>query len=195
MIHSDQVTAHAALTNTSAAVLGMVVLGAKSGYAIRRAAELSVRFFWALGPPQIYAELKRLDAAGLVAGRDDSRGERARRSYEATPAGERALRRWLTEEDAGSLELRDPEMLRLFFADAVDREDAVARVAVIRRRSEHALGMFDREISPAAMRSLERGAEFPRHVAAFGRELHEFIVDWCDRLDATLERERDGGAA
>ena len=48
------------LSNTSAAVLGMVVLGARSGYEIRRAAEKSVRFFWALGPPQIYAELKRL---------------------------------------------------------------------------------------------------------------------------------------
>jgi DNA-binding PadR family transcriptional regulator len=183
------------LTNTSAAILGMVVLGARSGYQIRRAAERSVRFFWALGPPQIYAELKRLEGLGLISGRDDARGQRARRSFEATPSGERALRRWLTEDDAGTLELRDPELLRLFFADAVDRDDAIARVEVMRRRSERVLGQFDREIMPAAEHTRQAGAEFPRHVAAFGRELHEFIVDWCDRLDATLTRDGDGEAA
>jgi DNA-binding PadR family transcriptional regulator len=164
----------------------MVALGAQSGYAIRRAAERSVRFFWALGPPQIYAELKRLEAEGLISGRDDARGGRARRSFEPTPAGKEALRRWLSDDDAGTLELRDPELLRLFFADAVDRESATARVDVMRRRSEQAIEHFDREIAPAAARSAEAGAEFPRHVAAFGRELHEFIVGWCNRLEATL---------
>jgi DNA-binding PadR family transcriptional regulator len=177
------------LSNTSAAVLGMVVLGAKSGYAIRRAAERSVRFFWALGPPQIYAELKRLEAEGLITGRDDARGGRARRSFEPTAAGRQALRRWLNDDDAGALELRDPELLRLFFADAVGRDSAIARIEVMRRRSEHALEHFDREIAPAAARSAEAGAEFPRHVADFGRELHEFIVGWCKRLDATLSED------
>jgi DNA-binding PadR family transcriptional regulator len=177
----------ATLSNTSAAVLGMVVLGARSGYEIRRAAERSVRFFWALGPPQIYAELKRLEAGGLVTGRDDARGERARRSFEPTAAGEAALRAWLTDgDDVGAFELRDPELLRLFFADAVDREDALARVEVMRRRSEQALAHFRREIAPAAARTREGGAEFPEHVAAFGQELHAFIVGWCDRLEATL---------
>jgi DNA-binding PadR family transcriptional regulator len=174
------------LTNSSAAVLGMVVLGARSGYDIRRAAERSLRFFWALGPPQIYAELKRLEAAGLIDGRDDARGGRARRVFEATAAGDEALRRWLTEGDVGTLEIRDPEMLRLFFADAVERDDVLARAELIRRRSEQALEHFDREIAPAAARTREAGAEFPEHVAAFGRELHEFIADWCDRFHAAL---------
>ena len=107
------------LSNSAAAVLGMVALGARSGYEIRRAAELSLRFFWALGPPQIYAELKRLEQEGLITGRDDARGGRARRLYEITPAGEQALQAWLTDpDDVGALELRDPELLRLFFADA-----------------------------------------------------------------------------
>src|SRR3954447_19999632 len=79
------------LGNAAAAVLGMVALGARSGYEIRRAAELSLRFFWALGPPQIYAELARLEEAGLIAGRDESRGRRARRTYRVTKKGERVL--------------------------------------------------------------------------------------------------------
>ncbi|HEX8120877.1 MAG TPA: PadR family transcriptional regulator [Solirubrobacteraceae bacterium] len=175
------------LSNSSAAVLGMVALGARSGYDIRRAAERSVRFFWALGPPQIYAELRRLESDGLVEGRDDARGGRARRVFELTAAGREALRRWLTaDDDVGALEIRDPELLRLFFADAVGRDDVLAHADRIRRRSEDALEHFAREIAPAAARTREAGAEFPEHVATFGRELHEFIVDWCDRLQATV---------
>src|SRR3954462_715405 len=87
------------LGNAAAAVLGMVALGARSGYEIRRAAELSLRFFWALGPPQIYAELGRLEEAGRLGGQDESRARRARRAYAITKAGERALEAWAGERD------------------------------------------------------------------------------------------------
>src|SRR3954469_5944942 len=100
------------LANAAAAVLGMVALGARSGYEIQRAAELSLRFFWALGPPQIYAELRRLEEAGYVRGSDEARGRRARRVYAVTAKGRRALRRWLTAPGSGTLELRDAELLR-----------------------------------------------------------------------------------
>src|SRR4028118_1276247 len=53
----------------------MIARGARSGYEIRRAAELSVRFFWALGPPPVYAQLTALEADGLIAGRHHARGE------------------------------------------------------------------------------------------------------------------------
>jgi DNA-binding PadR family transcriptional regulator len=178
------------LSNTSAAVLGMVAAGARSGYEISRAVQRSVRFFWALGPPQIYAELKRLEEAGLIAGRDEARGERPRRLYEATADGRAELRRWVSESrPAEALEIRDPEMLRLFFADAVTPERAAERVAVIRARSEAMLELFDREIEPAAARASAAGQRFPEHVARFGRDLHEFIAGWCERLERELAAE------
>ena len=176
----------APLTPTAAAVLGMIGLGATSGYEIRRAAERSVRFFWALGPPQVYAELKRLEAAGLIRGADRPRGDRARRVFEVTAAGREALERWLTSDDPGSLELRDSDLLRLFFADAAGPEAALDRVAQMRRRSEDMLQRFRHDILPAADRTRHAGAEFPAHVARFGEELHEFIAGWCARLQAEL---------
>src|SRR5690349_18824919 len=98
----------------------MVALGARSGYDIRRAAELSLRFFWALSPPQIYAELGRLEKAGLLAGQDDSQGRRPRRRYELTAAGRSALDRWATTSRPAPLELRDTLMLQLFFSDGAE---------------------------------------------------------------------------
>ena len=178
------------LSNTAGAVLGMVAMGASSGYEIGRAVERSVRFFWALGPPQIYAELRRLEEAGLLAGTDDARGRRPRRTFEVTADGERALRAWIERDEQVPLEFRDAELLRLFFADALPDVDAAARVASMRRRSARALERFEAEILPAASGAQDRGFAFPAEVARFGVELHEFIVSWCDRVEAELE----GGA-
>ncbi len=178
------------LAATAGSVLGMVALGARSGYDIQRAAERSVRFFWALGAPQVYTELKRLEAAGLVDGRDEATGRRPRRLFEVTTAGREALHAWLTQEASASLEIRDGELLRLFFADVLDPDEALALVGTIRRRSEAGLALFDGEILPAAQRTREAGNAFPAHVATFGRELHEFIIGWCDRLEHELTTSR-----
>jgi DNA-binding PadR family transcriptional regulator len=159
------------LTNAAAAVLGMVALGARSGYEIRRAAELSLRFFWALGPPQIYAELGRLEEAGLVGGRDESRGRRPRRLYTVTAAGKRALVAWGGSRDRAPLELRDPLLLRLFFGD-FSGEGGV--------RDRAAIEGFEEEILPAAERTAEAGYSHPTLVAEFGAALHEFIEGWCE---------------
>ncbi len=184
-------SADAPLSNSGAAVLGMVALGAQSGYDVRRAAERSLRFFWALGPPQIYSELRRLEQTGLLAGSDDARGRRPRRVFTVTDDGRAALHAWLTAGEPATMELRDGELLRLFFADALTPDEALARVAIVRERSVRALELFDREILPAAARTRESGAEFPELIAGFGRELHEFIVGWSERLEqqvATVER-------
>src|ERR671932_677363 len=101
----------AQLSNAGAAVLGMVALGGRSGYEILRAAELSLRFFWALGPPQIYSELQRLEEAGLLAGEDDDQGRRRRRTYAVTPRGHEALARWAVSPKDAQIELRDPLLL------------------------------------------------------------------------------------
>src|SRR5436190_9485854 len=102
----------ATLTNSAGAVLGMVALGARSGYEIKRAADRSLRFFWALGPPQIYSELQRLEKLGFVKGTDADRGERRRRTYTVTAAGRRALEQWVAGDLSGALEMRDPLILR-----------------------------------------------------------------------------------
>ena len=168
------------LGNAAAAVLGMVALGARSGYEIRRAAELSLRFFWALGPPQIYAELGRLEEAGLIDGRDESRGRRPRRVYAVTKAGKRALEAWVRSSARAPLELRDPLLLRLFFGDLGDDAGVREQLEAMRRRSRDALERFEAEILPAAAQTASAGHAHPTLVAEFGTALHEFIERWCE---------------
>ena len=74
----------------------------------------SVGNFWSVPHSQLYAEPKRLAAAGLIEERREETGRR-RLVYELTAAGRRALEDWLTEPATTLPELRDPALLQLFF--------------------------------------------------------------------------------
>lgn len=168
------------------AILGMLRLGARSGYEIRRAAEASTQFFWAFSAPQIYTDLKRLEGAGLVAGRSAPRGERKRKLYELTPAGEEALHEWLLEPGELPFLMRDLGLLKLFFADALSQEEALEHIALVKRRSERMVERFETATVPLAEKIEERGHRFPLVAARYGQRLHEGIVALCDELEHEL---------
>ena len=96
------------LTPTARVILGMLALGARTGYDIKRSIDLSTRFFWGASYGQIYPELHHLEERGLVQATPAPQGGRRRTAYALTPAGEAALRAWL-RDDSGSLlfEIRD----------------------------------------------------------------------------------------
>jgi DNA-binding PadR family transcriptional regulator len=183
------------VTDVSYAVLGMLRLGARSGYEVKRWVDRSARFFFAISPPQVYGELKRLEAVGLVSGRDDPGDGRGRRLYEVTPAGDEALAAWLDAPKELSLEVRDRALLRLFFADLVDDETARLLLGTMRERSRRALERFDSDIHPASERLRdERGHRFPELTARFGREFHAWLADWCEKMQQELaDHERARG--
>src|SRR6516165_8224493 len=85
----------AELTTQDYVVLGMVRIGCRTGYEVKQMVEMSIRFYWTISHVQIYPALRRLEEHGLLEGKDDPRGRRARRVYDITEAGEHALCDWL----------------------------------------------------------------------------------------------------
>ena len=79
-----------------------------------------MNFVWHAVQGQIYPELARLAAEGLI--RQTSTGPRGAKRFEATEEGIAELRRWITdvEPDRG---LRNETLLRVFFAYLVDPAD------------------------------------------------------------------------
>jgi len=175
------------LTPTSHVVLGMIHIGAHSGYAIKRAIDLSARFFWTLSPIQIYPELKRLEKAELITGTDEPSGGRPRRVYALTAKGRKALRDWLSDEEEPTLEWRDAGLLKLFLADALDPADAVERLRAIRERSERLVEQFRGVLIPHAEAELDRhGFGYPLLTAEFGLAHHEWVAGWCAEKEREL---------
>jgi DNA-binding PadR family transcriptional regulator len=166
-------------------VLGMVRLGSRSGYEIKRAVDLSIRFFWTISQAQIYPSLKYLERSGLVRGRAEPQGKRRRRVYEITDAGEAALGQWLGREERLPFELRDIGLVKLFFADALRPGDALALLRAVRARSEERVAAL-REIEPAALALERQGNVHPLLTLRIGIAFHQAMVDVCREFERKL---------
>ncbi len=173
---------------TSYVVLGMLAKGSRSGYDIKQLADISTRHFWAVSYGQIYPELKRLAAAGLVKSEDASRGTRQRTVYNLTAKGRQVFSAWVADPTVKKLELRDEMLLKLFFADAMPRKDTVRHLEAMSRRHRE---------TAAALRAHEPMAANQPHrmkyeVMRFGIGLHEWSADWYAKLARDTEQGREG---
>jgi PadR family transcriptional regulator, regulatory protein AphA len=155
-------------------ILGLLVRGPRSGYEIKAAVDRSTRFFWAASYGQIYPELRRLEDEGLVEGEDAPNGRRARRVYRLTDAGREALEAWLLGPIT-TIELRDESLLRLFFADALQREDALQLLEGRKRGHEEFLAVL-REID--ALPGVD--PPFVDLVLRWGIAFNEWGIEWCE---------------
>jgi DNA-binding PadR family transcriptional regulator len=169
------------LSATAYVILGMLRNEPRSGYEIKAAVDNSTRFFWAASYGQIYPELKRLAAAGLVEGVDSPRGDRKRIVYELTSDGEAELKDWLRRPPE-TTEMREEGLLKLFFAGVLKPAEAVETLRSMRRQR---LGLVER------LRSMEREKEamedpYPPMVLRMGIEFNEWFAEWCERMESEL---------
>ena len=129
------------LSATGRVILGMIAFGKTTGYDIKQLVDKSTRHFWAASYGQIYPELKRLEELGLVQGRSEPSGGRARTVYELTDEGRLALQDWLASDEETLYELRDEGMLKLFFSDSLP-ERRVENIRAMRTRQEQKLAQL-----------------------------------------------------
>lgn len=173
------------LSGTALAILGLLALRRRSGYEIKQTIDKTTRFFWNASYGQIYPELRRLAAAGLVEGEHAPRGERARTVHGLTEEGRRRLLEWLADPDF-RVDVRDEGLLKLFFADLLPRESALELLRV--RRAAHARILEQ-------LRQIESGPPFvggrayPDVVLSYGIGFHEWAVGWCEQMERRLARQ------
>jgi PadR family transcriptional regulator, regulatory protein AphA len=169
------------LSATAYVILGMVRKEPRSGYEIKALVDNSTRFFWAASYGQIYPELKSLAEAGLIIGSDSPTGGRRRTVYEITADGEEELRAWLRQKPK-TFEMRDEGLLKLFFAGALPREEAVE---ILREMRAQRLAGHER------LREIERMKgeiedPFPTIVLQGGLEFTQWFADWCERMEQEI---------
>jgi DNA-binding PadR family transcriptional regulator len=170
------------LSSTAYVILGMLSWRPMSGYEIKSLVDRSTRFFWAASYGQIYPELRRLAAAGLIEGKASPQGGRRRNVYRLTPAGRRELEAWLNV-DAEVFELRDEGLLKLFFAEAAGGEAAIQALDAKRREHEGILARLE-EIEATG-----RPDGFAYEVLRYGIECNRWQAEWCERTMRALEND------
>jgi DNA-binding PadR family transcriptional regulator len=173
------------LSGTALVVLGLLALRRRSGYEIKQTIDKTTRFFWSASYGQIYPELHRLAAAGLVEGEAAPRGGRARTVYGLTDEGRRRLENWLAEPDF-RVDIRDEGLLKLFFADLLPGEAALELLRVRRAAHERILDQLRQiESGPQSV----GGRAYPEVVLSYGIGFHSWAVGWCEEMERRLARE------
>jgi PadR family transcriptional regulator, regulatory protein AphA len=172
------------------AVLGMLSLGPKSGYDIKKTIAASTANFWSESYGNIYPVLKQLATEGAIEPeKDTGAGEgRPKQTFRMTAHGRKMLQNWLRQPVA--LRTEDNELLlKLFFGAVVSPKDMLAVV-----RAQHVLRVEE----------LARYAEIAKYIAAqtgseeqkiywmatlrYGELTSRAAVTWCEEVERKLQR-------
>ncbi|MFJ7244681.1 PadR family transcriptional regulator [Kitasatospora sp. NPDC098652] len=178
------------------AIMSTLLEGEASGYDLTKAFDASAANFWMATPQQLYRELDRMKAEGLVSARVVEQERRPnKRLFSLTEAGRAALRAFTATPPRPSA-IRDELLVQVQAVDAGDPEAvraallerlvwAQAKVARYERLRARLLdGRFEDEYLATAERigpylTLMRGLSFERENQR-----------WCEQALAVLDRRR-----
>jgi DNA-binding PadR family transcriptional regulator len=107
-------------------LLGLLAEGPASGYDLARRFQEALGTVWPAQHPQIYAELGKLAAVGMI--EVDSHGPRRRTSYRITDEGLAEVRRWLAQGEVDHT-IRFEPLLRSYFFWLLDPGELADRLA------------------------------------------------------------------
>jgi PadR family transcriptional regulator, regulatory protein AphA len=179
------------LTPTSYLVLGLLAReGPSTPYELKRHVGTTLGHFWSFPHTLLYGEPARLAGLGLLSERREEGGRR-RRIFTITPAGQAALRAWLTRPSQEPTELRDLGLLQLFFADLGPPEArlaiAAAQLAIHRAKLDDYQGDQRLERGPRDAGPGQRTAERWRgETVRMGLLYERAAVDfWADVAGST----------
>ncbi|MEU7869660.1 PadR family transcriptional regulator [Dactylosporangium sp. NPDC049140] len=170
------------------ALLGLLADTPQNGYDLtKRFEETLAGHAWNAGHSQIYPELKRMTADGLVEVVDE--GSRGSKVYGVTDAGRGELRRWMFSP-LGEAPARNEFVLRLFMLSSLDLPDVRVLVDQMAGQSDEAVGELDQ-----AIKTIEEFTPpgqphgYARFAAEFGRRYYALQRDWARWVLEQLERD------
>jgi PadR family transcriptional regulator, regulatory protein AphA len=157
------------------ALVGLLASRPSSGYELSKRFAVSMAHVWPVGHSQIYPELSRLVADGLIEQTEE--GPRGRKTYAATPAGVAALRDWMeTEPDYGR---RSDADLREFFLWALPPAEALAHLEresnVYRQRLEEL-----EQIARTVNWDTDPPTRASRLALEKGLRAYRMLIDWAN---------------
>ena len=175
------------------ALLGLLARGEQSGYDLAQGLKHPVSYFWFAGHSQVYPELARLEAGGLVRHQVVEQRDRPdKKVYALTPQGSAALTAWL-ESPTAVPGKRDELVLKAY---SVWRADPAAAARMMREHAEaHAANLEEFEMQLGRLTGRSDSAIWQLDSEWFG--VHAVLRrgigyereyrDWCEWMAACLE--------
>lgn len=170
---------------------GLAAGGSMTGYDLRAWVEAAVGDFWSESYGQIYPELRRLAADGLIA--PDETGSGEGKPFRITAAGRAVLTAWLGRAPQAE-RMRSELLLKLFFGRYLGTETAAGLVSGALDRAQRRLAELEataRGLRAGAMRGEE--LVFALLVAERGLAAARAELAWAERAASAVAALEEGG--
>ncbi|MEV0967249.1 PadR family transcriptional regulator [Microtetraspora glauca] len=166
------------------ALLGLLsASGPASGYDLTKKFETSLAHVWQAGHSQIYPELAKMAADGLIT--VEAEGARGRKIYTITPDGRDALHRWLVGHSPSAVP-RSEIALQAFLAPLLEPEEALAVLERMKATFEERLRELERLGDPRSKKG------YGKYALDLGIRQARMAVGWA--TDSIADLKASGGA-
>jgi DNA-binding PadR family transcriptional regulator len=153
-----------------------------SGYDLSRYFAISLGNVWPAQHSQIYPELARLAAEGLIT--QTGEGPRGRKVYQTTSLGLEALRAWMRDGEP-DYSVRAEALLRVFCLWVLPTDEALAHLT--RDRAEYVRHLEQIEDAIAHVDWAENPpTRSGRLTIEFGRRFYSTLIEWVDWAAAQI---------
>lgn len=172
---------------TTYAILGLMTIGCRTGYDMKRMIDTSLAHFWKISYGQIYPTLKKLVDDQLVIREQKIEAKKPERvEYYLTSKGEKVLHNWLQEPVEKFPGEKNEVLLRLFLSADVEKSVTIDQLEKYREAQLHRLGTY--HIIEENMIKQPITEEQKRWLMAldFGKVMANTVVQWCEDTIAKL---------
>lgn len=175
------------------AILTALVERPSSGLDLTRRFDKSIRFFWSATHQQVYRELAKLEAEGLVRAVPQPPSRGSRKEYEVLAGGRADLLAWV-ERGESPRPVRDPLLVRLRAVAALSQGGDSVLDHMREHRADHQrqldeyLDIVERDFSEHA---LDAEDQMRRMILDAGIGLEKFWISWLETAIANFPDERD----
>lgn len=172
-------------------ILGLLNEGPLSGYDIKKIVDWRFSYFWSESYGQIYPELARLEAEGLIgACKADEGSRKDKKRYQIKSEGLIELKKWLAEPAEKEV-VRIELLLKLYFSNLTAPEvmaDQVKEFEISHKRQLELFKQFEQQL--AETKQLGDNHDEILMVLSFGQKVLVSYVEWSRDVIKKLEEKR-----
>lgn len=168
------------------ALLANLLDGAATGYDLARRFAAGSTNYWHVRPAQLYAELSRMEAAGLVGSETVAQERRPnKRLYRVAVGGLEELRRYACETSERT-SVKDELLVKVKALGVVDHDALLRDISARRSASVAQLELYESIVAPLLRgRDEARFARESRHLGTYltlrrGIGFEQENIRWCD---------------
>lgn len=176
-------------SSSTQAILGLLTIESMSGYDLGRMVRASIGHIWSESYGQIYPNLKKLAAGGLVVCKTEKHeGRPDRRIYSITKKGQEQLTKWLTVPPQPEIP-RNEMLLKLFFGAQVPVAVLIGNVERMAEEHRALLKKFQSVEQDEIDNNLQYpDAPFWKMAARFGQIEMEAHLKWAEETLRELRK-------